>query len=42
MGMFHGTDDRGVPLEIGVIGADEDVNLWLIMHVMPLNYDEKE
>ncbi|MFD6197208.1 hypothetical protein ACFWE3_10940 [Mycobacteriaceae bacterium NPDC060252] len=38
MGIFVGIDDRGLELEIGVIGADEDVNLWLVMHVMPRRF----
>ncbi|MCA2275491.1 hypothetical protein JF780_05730 [Mycobacterium intracellulare] len=38
MGIFVGTDDRGLELEIGVIGADENVDLWLVMHVMPRRF----
>lgn len=41
MGIFVGTDDRGLELEIGVMGADEDVNLWLVMHVMPRQFRGK-
>ena len=37
-GVFVCTDDRGTPLEIGVIGADEDVGLWIVIHVMPRRF----
>jgi hypothetical protein len=38
MGVFVGTDNRGTPLEIGVIGADEDVEPWIVIHVMPRRF----
>ncbi|TDH48873.1 hypothetical protein E2F47_22165 [Mycobacterium eburneum] len=41
MGIFVGTDDRGLELEIGVTGADENVDLWLVMHVMPRRFRNK-
>lgn len=41
MGIFVGTDDRGVELEIGVIGADESAKMWLVMHVMPRRFRNK-
>lgn len=41
MGIFVGTDDRGVELEIGVIGADETVDIWIVTHVMPRRFRNK-
>ncbi|MFA4084805.1 UTP20 family protein [Mycobacteroides salmoniphilum] len=42
MGMFIGTDDRGIDLEIGIKGVDEvwdgQHSVWLVIHVMPLRF----
>lgn len=42
VGMFIGTDDRGVELEIGVMGADDVWDgqhaIWLVIHVMPYRF----
>lgn len=38
VGIFVGTDDRGLELEIGVIGAAETVDMWLVLHVMPRRF----
>ncbi|OMC46866.1 hypothetical protein A5742_25365 [Mycolicibacterium fortuitum] len=38
VGIFVGTDDRGLELEIGVVGANETVDMWIVLHVMPRNF----
>ncbi|RIR04087.1 hypothetical protein [Mycobacteroides abscessus] len=42
MGMFIGTDDRGIDLEIGIKGADDVWDgqhaVWLVIHVMPYRF----
>jgi hypothetical protein len=36
--MFVGVDSRGLELEIGIVGTNDDLPTWLIIHVMPRNF----
>lgn len=38
VGIFVGADSRGVELEIGIVGTDDDQVIWLVIHVMPTQY----
>ena len=37
-GLFVGVDRRGLELEIGIAGTDDDRHVWLVVHVMPTHY----
>lgn len=32
------SDSRGLELEIGVVGTDDDRVIWLVIHVMPISF----
>lgn len=38
VGIFVGVDDRGLALEIGIMGGDDDRPVWLVIHVMPYRF----
>lgn len=38
VGLFIGTDSRGLELEIGIAGTNDDQPIWLVIHVMPTNF----
>lgn len=38
VGIFAGTDSRGLQLELGVVGTDDDAVIWLVLHVMPTDF----
>lgn len=35
VGMFVGVDSRGLELEVGIVGTNDALPTWLIIHVMP-------
>ena len=39
-GIFVGVDSRGVELEIGIGGLDDDIVIWSVVHVMPFRYSK--
>ena len=41
-GIFVGTDSRGLELEIGIGGNDDDSVIWAIIHVMPYRYSKHQ
>lgn len=41
VGIFVGTDSRELPLEIGIVGTDDDQAVWLVLHVMPREFRDR-
>lgn len=39
-GIFVGVDGRGLELEIGIGGRDDDKVIWAVVHVMPYRYSK--
>lgn len=42
LAIYHGTDDRGLAIELGMRQAAEDEELFIVVHAMPLRFRNGE